>query len=139
MSKDFTPHLKAVGLRVTKPRLAVLGVLARKPHATAEDVRLGVIDTLGSVSTQAVYDVLHALTESGIVRCIEPAGSVTRYEILYQKNHHHLVCRNCYTIIDIACAIGRPPCIDIPDDYGFDIDEAEVTFWGYCPNCKENK
>ncbi|MDY5585269.1 MAG: Fur family transcriptional regulator [Arcanobacterium sp.] len=133
---DYAALLKRAGLRVTKPRISVLTVLSTNPHATAEDVRQGVIQHLGSVSTQAVYDVLHALTESGIVREIEPAGSVSRYEILHQRNHHHLICRECYEIIDVACVIGEPPCLSLPDSHGFEIDEAEVTFWGLCPKCK---
>ena len=137
MILDYTAILKRAGLRVTKPRISALTVFAKKPHATAEEVRQGVIQHLGSVSTQAVYDVLHALTKTGIVREIEPAGSVSRYEILYQRNHHHLICRECYEIIDVACQIGEPPCLSLPDNHGFEIDEAEVNFWGLCPNCKE--
>lgn len=134
----YIEQLRSAGLRVTKPRISVLEELSRRPHATADEVRQGVSRRLGSVSTQAVYDVLHTLTEKGLLRSIEPAGSVARYEIAHNFNHHHLVCRNCYKIVDIDCVIGEPPCITPTDTHGYAIDEAEVTFWGYCPKCAAN-
>lgn len=137
MTQDFTQQLRHAGLRVTKPRLSVLEELHENPHSTADSVRQGVTSRLGSVSTQAVYDVLHALTEKGILRVVEPAGSVPMYELSNHDNHHHLVCRDCATVIDIECVVGEAPCLTPNDPHGFDIDEAEVTFWGYCPDCQK--
>ncbi|MCD6638619.1 MAG: transcriptional repressor, partial [Nocardioides sp.] len=118
----------------TRPRLAVLGALATHPHADADAVASAVRDG-GTVSTQAVYDVLRALTEAGLVRRIEPAGSPTRYELRVGDNHHHLVCRGCGTIVDVDCAVGHRPCLVASETHGFAIDEAEVTYWGLCPRC----
>lgn len=131
----FAKYIKRVGLRVTKPRIAVLEELADNPHSTAEEVRIGVTERLGSISTQAVYDVLHALTEKNLLRCIEPQGSVPRYELQRNRNHHHLICRNCYKIIDVKCKDPHPPCLHVDDPHGFTINEAEITFWGICPEC----
>ena len=127
--------LRQAGLRVTSPRLAVLDVVAGRPHIAAEDVASLVRERLGAVSTQTVYDVLRSCTESGLLRSIEPAGSAVRYETRTADNHHHLVCRTCGEIVDIDCAVGAAPCLTADDDHGFVIDEAEVTFWGYCPDC----
>lgn len=135
MQSFFAKYIKLVGLRVTKPRIAVLEELAKHPHSSAEEVKTGVTKRLGSISTQATYDVLHVLTEKNLLRCIEPQGSVPRYELQRNHNHHHLVCRNCYKIIDVKCKNPNPPCLDIDDAHGFMIDEAEVTFWGICPDC----
>lgn len=129
--------LRAAGLRVTRPRTAVLGVLAERPHAGAEAVTAAVREQL-PVSTQAVYDVLNALTAHRVVRRIQPAGSVARYELRTDDNHHHVVCRGCGDITDVDCATGGAPCLDVPaatDLHGFSIDEAEVTWWGLCPAC----
>lgn len=133
---DFPELLRSANLRVTKPRLAVLEQLTRSPHTTADAVRAGVTEALGSVSTQAIYDVLHTLTNKGLLRMIEPAGSLPRYEIARHDNHHHLVCRRCQRVVDIPCVIGEAPCLEPDDDHGFLIDEAEVTFWGLCPECQ---
>ena len=141
MSHDAVPAspeqlLRAAGLRVTKPRLAVLDALAAHPHAGADTV-LGVVRRdLGAVSTQGVYDVLHVLAERGVARRFQPAGSVARYELRSGDNHHHVVCRHCGTVEDVDCATGEAPCLDASNPRGFAIDEAEVTYWGTCPACQ---
>ncbi|UAK34260.1 transcriptional repressor [Nocardia asteroides] len=128
--------LRAAGLRVTAPRLAVLNVVAQRPHSDADTVAATVREALGSVSTQAVYDVLHACVRAGILRRIEPAGSSALYETRIGDNHHHLVCRSCGAVADIDCAVGSAPCLAPSDANGFVIDEAEVVFWGLCPTCR---
>lgn len=132
---DAADLLRSAALRVTRPRLAVLGALAAQPHADADTVITAVRGDLGSVSTQAVYDVLRALTDAGIVRRIEPAGSPARYEARVGDNHHHVVCRSCGAIADVECATGTAPCLDASETHGFVVDEAEVTYWGNCPAC----
>lgn len=127
--------LREAGLRVTAPRLAVLAEVAAAPHADADTVRARVRERLGSVSTQAIYDVLNALTEVGLLRRIEPAGSPGRYELARADNHHHLVCRECGDVVDVACAVGAAPCLHASEDHGFAIDTAEVIYWGTCPSC----
>jgi Fur family ferric uptake transcriptional regulator len=130
--------LRSVGLRVTRPRLAVLHALQGHPHADTESViRLARAD-LGAVSHQAVYDVLRALTDAGLVRRIQPAGSVARYEVRVGDNHHHVVCRECGDMQDVDCAVGHAPCLTASDDAGFTIDEAEVVYWGRCPTCSSS-
>jgi Fur family transcriptional regulator, stress-responsive regulator len=127
--------LRAADLRVTRPRMAVLTAVYDHPHADTDSI-IGVVrEDLGEVSTQAVYDVLRALTTAGLVRCIKPAGSVARYESRVGDNHHHLVCRSCGAIADVDCAVGDPPCLTASDDHGYSIDEAEVVYWGLCPTC----
>ncbi|MBA2410325.1 MAG: transcriptional repressor [Gammaproteobacteria bacterium] len=128
--------LRNVGLRVTTPRAAVLMWLSRHPHATVHYIRSGVCRRLGSVSTQAVYDVLAAFMGAGLVRRIEPAGHPARYECRAGDNHHHLICRICGRTEDVDCAIGAAPCLTPSDAYGYDVDEAEVVFWGHCPRCR---
>lgn len=128
-------RLRAAGLRVTAPRLAVLRWLADNPHATAEQVAGGVRTELGTVSTQAIYDVLHACTRARLVRRIEPAGHPARFETRIGDNHHHVVCRGCGRTEDVDCAVGSAPCLEPLDAAGFSFDEAEVIFWGYCPDC----
>jgi Fe2+ or Zn2+ uptake regulation protein len=128
--------LRERGLRVTRPRLAVLAVLAEGGHLEADDVTRRVRERLDSVSTQAVYDVLAALARAGLARRVEPAGSPARYEARAGDNHHHVVCRGCGTIADVDCAVGRAPCLDPSATEGFEVDEAEVTFWGLCPACQ---
>jgi len=130
-------QLRASGLRVTKPRLAVLDVLHEHPHADVETITTGARARLGTLSTQAAYDVVHALTEIGMLRRIEPAGSPARYEIERHDNHHHLICRSCRELLDVPCATGEAPCLEASDDAGYLIDEAEVTFWGLCPTCAQ--
>ena len=127
--------LRGVGMRVTGPRLAVLRALSEHPHTDADTVARAVRDRIGSVSTQAVYDVLRALTAAGLVRRVEPAGSRSRYETRVGDNHHHLVCRGCGTVVDVDCAVGAAPCLTPSDDGGFVVDEAEVTYWGLCAHC----
>src|ERR1700722_9009328 len=128
--------LRDAGLRVTAPRVAVLAEMADGKHVTADQVALAVRGRLGTISTQAVYDVLGALTRAGLVRRIEPAGSPARYETRGGDNHHHVVCRSCGAITDLDCAVGLAPCLSPSDASGFLIDEAEVTFWGLCPTCQ---
>ncbi|WP_040864442.1 Fur family transcriptional regulator [Nocardia exalbida] len=133
---DPREWLRAAGLRVTAPRIAVLDAVAARPHSDADTVAATVRDALGSVSTQAVYDVLHACVRAGILRRIEPAGSSARYETRIGDNHHHLVCRSCGAVADVDCAVGEAPCLDPSDAHGFVVDEAEVVFWGLCPTCR---
>jgi Fur family ferric uptake transcriptional regulator len=135
-SADPREWLRAAGLRVTAPRIAVLDAVAARPHSDADTVAVAVRDALGSVSTQAVYDVLHACVRAGILRRIEPAGSSVRYETRIGDNHHHLVCRSCGAVADVDCAVGEAPCLDPSDAHGFVVDEAEVVFWGLCPTCR---
>lgn len=131
-------QLRAVGLRVTAPRLATLDWLTSHPHATAEQVADGVRRRLGSVSTQAIYDVLHACTQTGLLRRIEPAGHPARYETRTKDNHHHLVCRVCGRTEDVDCVVGAAPCLEPSATEGFVVDEAEVVFWGLCPVCSRH-
>jgi Fe2+ or Zn2+ uptake regulation protein len=133
---DSAAALRAAGLRITASRLAVLSAVANGKHVTAEEVSVSARDRVGSISTQAVYDVLGALTRAGLVRRIEPAGSPARYETRVADNHHHLVCRSCGAIVDVDCVIGEPPCVLPSDASGYVVDEAEVTFWGICPTCQ---
>ena len=131
--------LRGAGMRVTAPRQAVLGVLAAHPHSTADAVAVAVRGRLGSVSTQAVYDVLAACVDAGLVRRIEPAGSAARYETRTGDNHHHVVCRSCGATADVDCVVGERPCLSPSNDAGFAIEEAEVVFWGRCPACRERE
>ena len=127
--------LRGAALRVTRPRVSVLTALYAHPHADTDTVIRAVREDLGEVSHQAVYDVLRALTGAGLIRRIEPSGSVARYESRVGDNHHHVVCRSCGSIADVDCAVGDTPCLIASDDHGFTIDEAEVTYWGLCPTC----
>ena len=127
--------LRNAHLRVTRPRTAVIDELYRHPHTDADDVALAVRLRLGKVSRQAIYDVLHALTDARIVRRIEPAGSPALYELHSGDNHHHLVCRRCGRLADVDCAVGEAPCLEPSQTHGFEVDEAEVVFWGLCPEC----
>jgi Fur family ferric uptake transcriptional regulator len=127
--------LRGAALRVTRPRVAVLTAVYEHPHADTDSI-IGVVrGDLGDVSTQAVYDVLRALTAAGLVRRIEPPGSVARYESRVGDNHHHVVCRSCGAIADVDCAVGHTPCLTASDDHGYAIDEAEVVYRGLCPAC----
>ncbi|WP_456698572.1 Fur family transcriptional regulator [Aeromicrobium sp. P5_D10] len=132
---DLEQLLRGVDLRVTRPRLAVLDAVYSHPHADTDLVISTVRQNLGDVSHQAVYDVLKALTLAGLLRRIQPSGSVARYESRVGDNHHHVVCRTCGAIADIDCAIGGAPCLTPSHDHGFEIDEAEVIYWGICPSC----
>ena len=127
--------LRGAALRVTRPRVAVLSAVHDHPHADTDSI-IGVVrEDLSEVSHQAVYDVLRALTSAGLVRRIQPPGSVARYESRVGDNHHHIVCRSCGAIADVDCAVGTTPCLTASDDNGFAIDEAEVIYWGLCPGC----
>lgn len=127
--------LRDAALRVTAPRLAVLNAVHDNPHSDTDTIVGQVRATLGAVSQQAVYDVLRALTVAGLLRRIQPTGSVARYETRVADNHHHLVCRSCGAITDVDCATGAAPCLTAADSHGFTIDEAEVIYWGLCPTC----
>jgi Fe2+ or Zn2+ uptake regulation protein len=134
-----TEVLRRHGLRVTQPRVAVLQVLGPGVHLDAERVAEGVRDRVGTVSTQAVYDALNAFTRAGILRRIEPAGSAALFETRTGDNHHHVVCRACGMTADVDCAVGAAPCLDASTaPAGFEVDEAEVTFWGLCPACQSS-
>ncbi len=133
-ANDFEAQLRSASLRVTRPRLAVLSALQDSPHADTESIIRAVRADLGEVSHQAVYDVLRALTETGVARRIQPLGSVARYE-LRVGNHHHAVCRSCGAIADVDCAVGDAPCLTASGGHGFTLDEAEVIYWGQCPAC----
>lgn len=132
---DHEHQLREAQLRVTRPRLAVLEAVSRQPHLDTESVIAAVRRDVGMVSHQAVYDVLRALTDAGLLRRIQPTGSVARYEARVGDNHHHVVCRGCGSIADVDCATGAAPCLTASDDHGFTIDEAEVVYWGICPAC----
>ncbi|RHW24843.1 transcriptional repressor [Nocardioides immobilis] len=132
---DYEQMLRGADLRVTRPRVAVLGAVHGLPHADTDAIIGAVRAEEGDVSHQAVYDVLRALTAVGLVRRIQPSGSVARYEARVGDNHHHVVCRTCGAIADVDCAVGEVPCLTAADDHGFVIDEAEVIYWGSCPDC----
>ena len=129
--------LRGAGLRVTRPRLAVLAAVHAHPHADTDTIIGAARSDLGEVSHQAVYDVLRVLTSAGLLRRIQPTGSVARYEARVGDNHHHLVCRSCGAIADVDCAVGDSPCLTASDDAGYVIDEAEVIYWGRCPECAQ--
>ena len=135
-STDPQQRLRDAGLRVTRPRLAVLAAVEAHPHADTDTVLGAVRADVGQVSHQAVYDVLRVLADTGLVRRIQPTGSVARYEARVGDNHHHVVCRSCGSIADVDCAVGETPCLTASDDHGFTLDEAEVVYWGTCPACR---
>lgn len=132
---DFTQVLRSADLRVTRPRLAVLGAVEALPHSDTDAIIGAVRRDLPEVSHQAVYDSLRTLTVAGLLRKIQPSGSVARYERRVGDNHHHVVCRSCGVIGDVDCAVGDAPCLTASDSHGFTIDEAEVVYWGLCPEC----
>lgn len=133
---DLERRLREAELRVTRPRVAVLSAIHEHPHSDTDSIITLVRADLGEVSHQAVYDVLRALTASGLIRRIQPLGSVARYEARVGDNHHHVVCRECGAIADVDCATGQTPCLTASDDHGYRIDEAEVIYWGLCPDCR---
>ena len=139
MTTPAPERLRAAGLRVTRPRTAMLSVLdaaqARHAHLAVADVAERARAVLGTVSTQAVYDCLEALAGAGLARRIEPAGHPARYESRVGDNHHHLVCRGCGATVDVDCAVGAAPCLTPSSSHGFALEEAEVVFWGQCPEC----
>lgn len=132
---DYEAQLRRGGLQVTAQRLAVLRAVGRAPHGTAEAIESIVRAELGAISRQAIYDALAAFTRLGLTRRIQPAGSPARYEIRVGDNHHHVICRTCGATADVDCAVGSAPCLTALDPSGYEIDEAEVTYWGRCPGC----
>ena len=128
--------LRGAGLRVTAARVAIIEALRDGQHQTAETVAAQVRDRVGTVSTQAVYEALNALTDAGLLRRIEPMGSAARYETRVGDNHHHLVCRGCGAVTDVDCAVGHAPCLEPAHAAGYEVDEADVIYWGTCPECQ---
>lgn len=139
MSDDPATLLRENGVQVTAQRVAVLNAVSANPHSTADEVMVAVRSEIGAISKQAVYDALGVLSEKGLIRRIQPAGSSARYEDRVGDNHHHVICRNCGATADVDCATGKAPCLHAADDSGFVIDEAEVIFWGTCPKCTRKK
>jgi len=135
LSVDNDALLRRHGLQVTAQRLAVLRAVSDRPHSTADDIANVVRAEIGAISRQAVYDALGALTDRALLRRIQPAGSPARYEDRVDDNHHHLICRTCSRMVDVDCAVGYTPCLTAADGSGYEIDEAEVIFWGRCPEC----
>lgn len=139
MTASQTPttaeELRGAGLRVTAARVALLETVREGDHLDVEAIASRVRDRVGHVSLQAVYEALHALTSAGLIRRIEPEGSPARFEGRVGDNHHHIVCRSCGVVADVDCAVGEAPCLTASDDLGFEIDEAEVIYWGFCPEC----
>ena len=128
--------LRQRGVQVTAQRLAIMRVVVEHPHATADELRDEVRSQLGAISRQAVYDSLGVLVDKNLIRRIQPSGSAARYENRVGDNHHHLICRGCRTMFDVDCAVGEVPCLTADDDHGFEVDEAEVIYWGRCPTCR---
>jgi Fe2+ or Zn2+ uptake regulation protein len=139
MGADPSELLRRHGLRITAQRLAVLRAVSDAPHVTADDVAGTVRGEIGSISIQAVYDALATLTEKGLLRRIQPAGSPARYEDRVADNHHHLICRVCERMVDVDCSVGDAPCLTAVEDFGYEVDEAEVIYWGRCPACITQK
>jgi Fur family ferric uptake transcriptional regulator len=137
MYDDAADLLRRHGVQVTAQRLAVLAAVSRRPHLTADDVAHAVRSSIGVISRQAVYDALAVLADRGLIRRIQPAGSPARYEDRAGDNHHHLICRFCGRTVDVDCAVGAAPCLTPADDSGYEIDEAEVVYWGRCPECRD--
>lgn len=135
MPSEHAPLLRESGLRVTAPRLAVLDAVAGHPHADSATIVGAVAQAAPTISRQAVFDCLNTLSDTGVIRRIQPAGSPARYELRVGDNHHHLVCRACGSVVDVDCAVGERPCLVASDDHGYEITEAEVIYWGWCPDC----
>ncbi len=129
--------LRELGIQVTAQRLAVMRAVSDQPHVSADAVAEIVQLDIGTISRQAVYDALTVLVEKGLIRRIQPVGSPARYEDRVSDNHHHLICRICGDVVDVDCVVGAAPCLEASDDLGYEIDEAEVAFWGRCPQCQE--
>jgi Fur family transcriptional regulator, stress-responsive regulator len=134
-SVDKAALLRRHGVQVTAQRLAVLRAVSDRSHSTAAEIAAVVRSEIGAISLQAVYDALATLTDRAIIRRIQPAGSPARYEDRVDDNHHHLICRTCSRMVDVDCAVGETPCLTAADDSGYEIDEAEVIYWGRCPDC----
>ena len=137
MVVDPAELLRERGFKVTAQRLAVLRAVAGRPHLTADDVVEVVREDIGTISRRAVYDAVGVLADMGLLRRIQPAGSAARYEDRAGDNHHHLICRTCGSMVDVDCAVGAAPCLAAADDAGYEIDEAEVIYWGRCPTCRQ--
>lgn len=135
MTNEADEQLRQHGVQVTAQRLAIMRAVSSRPHATADELADDVRVEIGSISRQAVYDTLAVLVDKNLVRRIQPAGSAARYEDRVSDNHHHLICRECGTTVDIDCAVGARPCLTADNDHGFEIDEAEVIYWGHCADC----
>ena len=135
MSTDPADLLRQHGIQVTAQRLAVFRAVSNQPHITADAVAEHVRSEIGAISLQSVYDALSLLAAEGLIRRIQPAGSPARFEDRVGDNHHHLICRTCGRVVDVDCAVGSAPCLTASDDKGYQIDEAEVAFWGHCPDC----
>ena len=135
MAKDPASLLRENGIQVTAQRLAVLRAVSGRPHSTADTIAEDVRADIGAISRQAVYDTLGMLVEKGLIRRIQPAGSPARYEDRVGDNHHHIICRSCGLTVDVDCAVGEPPCLTAGADSGFQIEVAEVIYWGTCPEC----
>jgi Fe2+ or Zn2+ uptake regulation protein len=133
---DPASVLRSRGVQVTAQRLAVLRAVSEHPHATADGIAADVRAHIGTISRQSVYDALALLTEVGLVRRIQPVGSPARFEDRVDDNHHHIICRDCGSLVDVDCAVGAAPCLTPKDDFGYQIDEAEVAYWGRCPACQ---
>lgn len=136
MDHEPAELLRRHGLHVTAQRLAVMRAVSTRPHATADAVAELAVAEIGSISRQAVYDALAVLVEKGILRRIEPSGSAARFEARVSDNHHHLICRSCGKVVDVDCAVGSAPCLTPSEAMGYEIDEAEVIYWGHCPDCR---
>jgi Fur family ferric uptake transcriptional regulator len=132
---EFRAMLQSAHLRVTRPRLAVMQAVSDHPHSETDSIIRASREQVPDISHQTVYDALNALTAAGLIRRIQPTGSLARYEARVGDNHHHVVCRSCGVIADVDCAIGETPCLTASDDLGFAIDQAEVIYWGICPDC----
>lgn len=137
VSTAVAQSLRAHGVQVTAQRLAVMAAVSAHPHGTADSIAEAVRTDIGSISRQSVYDTLTLLEHVGLVRRIQPIGSPARFEDRVGDNHHHLICRECGTLVDVDCAVGAAPCLTASDSHGFDIDEADVAYWGRCPSCQE--
>ena len=139
MLNDLSNLLRENGVQVTAQRLGVLRAVSARPHSTADEFVEVVRAEIGTISRQAVYDALKLLVDKGLIRRIQPAGSPARYENRVGDNHHHLICRNCGNTVDVDCAVGESPCLTAGRDFGYQIDEAEVIYWGTCPECLVRK
>jgi Fur family transcriptional regulator, stress-responsive regulator len=135
MTADVQQLLRRHGVQVTAQRLAIMRSVSARPHATADELADDVRSVIGSISRQAVYDTLGVLVDKQLVRRIQPAGSAARYEDRVGDNHHHLICRSCGRMVDVDCSVGDAPCLTAADDAGYEVDEAEVVYWGRCPGC----
>lgn len=136
MARTFSEQLREHGLSVTAQRLEILKVVSQYPHISADQITELAGKKLGAISKQSVYDTLNTLSEKGLLRRIQPTGSSARYEDRINDNHHHVICRSCGIVADVDCAVGRRPCLNASETHGFTIDEAEVVYWGYCPDCQ---